>query len=65
MFQDLIARVGQQPNVAWRGRFADACIELRSDGESHYLHLDGDGVRLGAKQPGRDATLCLDASDRR
>ena len=62
MFQDLIVRIGQQPNVAWRGRFADACIELRSGGASYYLHLDGDGIRLGAKWPDRDATLCLDAS---
>ncbi len=62
MFQELIARGNTHPNIAWRGRYADACIELRSDGQSQFLHLDGDGVRLGGERPGRAITLCLDAS---
>ncbi len=62
MFQELIARRGRHPNISWRGRYADACIELRSDGDSQFLHLDGDGIRLDAARPGRPVTLCLDAS---
>ena len=62
MFQNLIQRAGKHPNISWRGRYADACIELRSDGHSQFLHLDGDGIRVGAEAPGRAITLCLDAS---
>jgi|APSaa5957512535_1039671.scaffolds.fasta_scaffold00059_52 pimeloyl-ACP methyl ester carboxylesterase len=63
MFQDLIARRGEHPNIAWRGRFADACIELRSDEQSHFLHLDSSGISLSASQPDRTITLTLAASE--
>ncbi len=66
MFQSLIEREGGHPNISWRGRYADACIELRSDGDSQFLHLDGDGdgdgIRVSTEAPGRAITLCLDAS---
>jgi pimeloyl-ACP methyl ester carboxylesterase len=62
MFQKLIEREGKHPNISWRGRYADACIELRSDGDSQFLHLDGDGVWLGTEAPARAITLCLEAS---
>ena len=63
MFHDIIARTADHPNVSWRGRFADACIELRSDGASQFLYLDGDGVRLSPTQPDRAITFCLAASE--
>ena len=62
MFQDIIARTGDHPNVAWRGRFADACIELCFDGESQYLSYDAHGVRIGPNRPDRRITFRLEAS---
>ena len=62
MFQDIIARTGDHPNVAWRGRFADACIELCIDGESQYLIYDAHGVRIGPNRPDRRITFRLEAS---
>jgi pimeloyl-ACP methyl ester carboxylesterase len=62
MFQDLIARVGGHPNISWRGRYSDTCIELRCDGTSHFLKFDADGVSIATAKPDRDITLTLDAS---
>ena len=62
MFQDIIARTGDHPNVAWRARFADACIELCFDGESQYLSYDAHGVRIGPNRPDRRITFRLEAS---
>jgi len=62
MFEDIIARTGGHPNVAWRGRFADACIELCSDGESQYLSYDANGVRILTSRPDREITFRLEAS---
>ncbi len=62
MFQDIIERTGDHPNVAWRGRFADACIELCIDGESQYLIYDAHGVRISSNRPGRGITFRLEAS---
>jgi pimeloyl-ACP methyl ester carboxylesterase len=61
MFQQLIARVGDHPNISWRGRFANACIELRSDGDSQYLSLDEAGLSLADARPDRPITFTLDA----
>ncbi len=62
MFQDIIERTGDHPNVAWRGRFADACIELCIDGESQYLIYDAHGVRISSNRPGLGITFRLEAS---
>ena len=62
MFQDIIAKNGDHPNVAWRGRFADACIELCSDGESQYLSFDTHGLRVGTNRPDHKITFRLEAS---
>ncbi len=63
MFQDLITRTGEHPNIAWRGRFADACIELQSGGQSQFLHLDSNGISLSNSQPDRAITLTMAASE--
>ncbi len=63
MFQDLIARTGDHPNISWRGRFANACIELRSGETSHFLQLDSDGVSISDSQPDHNITLTLAASE--
>ena len=62
MFQDIITKNGDHPNVAWRGRFADACIELCSDGESQYLSFDTQGLRVGTNRPDHKITFRLEAS---
>jgi pimeloyl-ACP methyl ester carboxylesterase len=63
MFQDLIERAGKHPNVSWRGRFANACVELRCDGQSHFLNLDAGGVSLTTAKPDRAITLTMAASE--
>jgi pimeloyl-ACP methyl ester carboxylesterase len=62
MFHELIERNRDHPNISWRGRFADACIELRSDGESHYLHLDESGISITDTRPERPITFTLEAA---
>ena len=62
MFQQIIEKNRDHPNVSWRGHFANARIELQSDGQSHYLALDENGISLSDKQPARPITFTLAAS---
>ncbi len=62
MFQQLVEQNRDHPNISWRGRFADICIELRSDDDSHYLHLDEDGVSISEQAPDGPTAFTLAAS---
>ena len=63
MFQQIIEQNRDHPNISWRARFADACIELRSSGQSHYLTLDDSGISISQEQPDRPITFTLAASE--
>jgi pimeloyl-ACP methyl ester carboxylesterase len=63
MFEHLATQAHNNPTIEWRGRFADLLVELKSDENSYFLTLDGDGVRLAGEPNGRAVDLTLSAGE--
>ena len=63
MFEHLAKQTQANPTIAWRGRFADLLVEIKSGDESHFLTLDDNGVELSESANGRPADLTLSASE--
>ena len=63
LMTQMMARVGQHPNVTWRGRYGKACVELANDGDSQFLILNEKGIAISADRPDDDVDLTLTAKD--